>query len=280
MGRMRKTDRTISAREFNRHVEAADYVLNHLLGGNPTPRTKPRGETNWVTIKNSSGANRRQGEILEFTGLALTDLTSRQLMLTGGSPTLANAFGVLNSPVANNEISPDCQVSGGCVGLVNVTDANHGYAVVQSATYVLQSADTGTVRIMWKPSGTGEKTCALLIGVPAPFEVFRGITNASISKGATNGSVSRYKSGTNSDTGIDDTVTNDWANLASGIKVAYVRLGSVYYILNSEKTYQSVTLDQRIKADNSAIEKSSITLYGDFDGAAAWSDDYAATECP
>jgi hypothetical protein len=48
---------------------------------------------------------------------------------------------------------------------VNVTDANHGYATPASGEPVLQSAETGPIRILYKPAGTGEKTCAVLFAI-------------------------------------------------------------------------------------------------------------------
>src|SRR6185503_21078849 len=83
--------------EWNRHCDASDAVLGRGLQNRQNRISTP--DTNFVILKNSSGADRRQGEILEFTGLDLTDLTSRQKILTGGSPTLVNDFAVLNAPI-------------------------------------------------------------------------------------------------------------------------------------------------------------------------------------
>jgi hypothetical protein len=165
--KLKAGDRAISAAEWNRHVDAAEFVYRNLISNNGTPRRGAPADLNFVNVKNSSGADRRQGDILEFTGISgVTDLTARQIILDGGSPTLANGFGVLTSPIKNGDYAPDCQVSGACVAFVNVTDANHKFAKVASATYVLQSEIVGPVRILYKPSGTGEKTCAVrLTGV-------------------------------------------------------------------------------------------------------------------
>lgn len=165
-GKVKQGDTNLSAIEWNRHVDAAEFVLRNLAYGNGTPRRGTAGDVAFVSVKNASGADRRQGELLEFTGLALTDLASRHLILNGGSPTLANDFGILQSPVANNDFVPDCQIAGACVALVNVLDADDRYARAIVSNYVLQSVAIGPVRILWKPSGTGEKTCAVkLLGV-------------------------------------------------------------------------------------------------------------------
>src|SRR6478609_5098316 len=113
-----------SATEWNRHVDAAEFVLRNLAFENGTPRRGTPGDTNFVSVLNNSGADRLQGEILEFTDIAtgLTDLTARHLILKGGSPSLANAFGVLNSPIKSNDLAPDCQITGACIAQVNITD--------------------------------------------------------------------------------------------------------------------------------------------------------------
>ena len=153
----------ISAAEFNRHGQAADIVLGKALG-KPGAPLRLEYDTNRITVKNSSGADRRRGEILEFTGSPLTDFSSGELWLTGGSPTLANGFGVLLNPIPNNKFgNKDCQVAGVCAALVNVTDATHKFAKVTASTYVLQSTASGAVRILHKPSGTGEKLCTVLL---------------------------------------------------------------------------------------------------------------------
>lgn len=112
-------------------------------------------------VKNTSGATRNHGEVLEFSGSPITDFTS-QPIVTGVSPTLVNGFGVLLEPIENNDFGP-CVIKGGCIAEVNVSDADHRYAKVDSATYVLQSAAIGPARILAKPSGTGQKTCFILM---------------------------------------------------------------------------------------------------------------------
>ena len=65
-------DSTISASEFNRHVDAANIVLGQQQLGTPATPLRLEYDTNRITVKNDSGADRRRGEILEFTGSPLT----------------------------------------------------------------------------------------------------------------------------------------------------------------------------------------------------------------
>lgn len=216
------------AAEFNRHVDASDYVHSRFLMGDGRPRQPAARDTSYVAVKNASGADRRQGEILEFTGLELTDLTHRQAMLTGNSPTLANGFGVLQSPLASNDFTPDCQVAGVTVALVNVTDTAHRYAQATASTYVLQSALFGPARILWKPSGTGEKTCAVILWPFDATRAFVGKADAAIALNATNGTVSEWDAGFAADLGNDFTGCHNYtADIASGDKVSGVVIGGI-----------------------------------------------------
>lgn len=73
------------------------------------------------------------------------------------------------------------------------------------------------------------------VGSPStnPIEFHRGVTDAAISKGAS-GTVSRYTDGTSSDSGTNDTVTNDFADVAISKKVAYIKSGGTFYMISAE----------------------------------------------
>jgi len=177
-GKIKPGDPGISATEFNRHVDASDYVLGNLIQGSPSGGAPIARDVSFVTVKNVSGADRRKGEILEFTDLddGLTDLEAEELMLKGGSPTLANAFAILREPIADAGRSARAQIAGSCVGLVNVTSSSHRYAGPKSGSYVLESRGSGPLRILWKPGGTGEKTCGLAFA-PAAAWYFAVLTS-------------------------------------------------------------------------------------------------------
>jgi hypothetical protein len=160
-------DGTISAGEFNRHVDAADLVLGRQQLGTPSPPLRLDYDTNLVTVKNVTGANRRRGEIVELTNSPLPDFSSGQLWANAVAITSSGHFGVLLNPLAANAIgNRDCQVGGICTALVNVTSSTHNAARSSAGSHVLQSAASGSVRIIQKPVGTGEKTCLVQLNVP------------------------------------------------------------------------------------------------------------------
>ena len=164
----------ITADFLNRLEHSAGIVQAQELGG-PTPPLRLQYDSNLVTVKNSSGADRRRGEIVGFTGAS--PLTNpAEPWLTGGSPLVGKMFGVLLNPIRSNAFgNRDCQIDGGCFALVTINDTNHTFAYPKSGTYVLESAPVGPVRILYKPSGTGEKTCFVQLNTPMPMHALASL---------------------------------------------------------------------------------------------------------
>lgn len=143
---------------------ANEYALRQL--GTPGSQSSQPIASDVVKIQNSTGGQIRRGEVLEISGFLLTNLVRESLWFDGGTPDGTRPFVVALQDIPSGAIDR-AQVVGVCVALVNVTDAGHGYAVVEDGELVAQSAESGPIRILYKPSGTGEKTCAVLIGVSA-----------------------------------------------------------------------------------------------------------------
>jgi hypothetical protein len=97
---------------------------------------------------------------------------------------------------------------------------NRGSATVSSGDWVLVVLNGGNPYLLIHPS-TGT------------IEFHRGVTDAAINKGAS-GTVSRYTAGTTTDSGTNDTVNNDFANVAISKKVAYIKSGANYYMIAAE----------------------------------------------
>ena len=141
---------------------ANEYAQRQL--GEPRPTASTPIQTDIIKIKNSSGVQVRLGEVLELSGFLLTGVVRESLWFDGDTPDGTRPFAIALQDIPGDSIDV-AQVSGACVALVNVTDAGHEYAEVASGEPVLQSAATGPVRILYKPTGTGEKTCAVLFVV-------------------------------------------------------------------------------------------------------------------
>lgn len=160
MAKANKTDSYIPWQQWQRHDDAAEAYHRTLARGDAGGLVQPSRDSNIVQVQNNSGADRAKGHVLEFTGyyLAEAKMATGYGWLVGGSPSLANDFGILLQPIKSGKLG-DCQLAGSCYALVNVNDADDRYARVTASTYVLQSAAVGPVRIVHKPSGTGEKGC-------------------------------------------------------------------------------------------------------------------------
>jgi hypothetical protein len=126
----------------------------------PSPNPIRPRETDMIKVKNTSGAVRRLGEILRISGKAIETVTDENKWLLGVEPTDDGYFGILKEPAASNSLA-SLQVSGCCMALVNVTDADHTRATSADSDYVLQSGDDGPIEILFAPDGTGEKTCVV-----------------------------------------------------------------------------------------------------------------------
>jgi hypothetical protein len=91
---------------------------------------------------------------------AIETVTDENKWLLGVEPTTDGYFGILKEP-ADSNIVASLQVSGCCMALVNVTDADHKRATSADTDYVLQSGSNGPIEILFAPDGTGEKTCVV-----------------------------------------------------------------------------------------------------------------------
>lgn len=150
--------------QWQRHDEAAEAYFRTKARGDSRPVRNTGGDSNFVKVLNNSGADRRKGEILGLASYLLDSdqLDQDMLWLDGGPPIASPGFGVLRRAIPSDDID-DAQVSGTCMALVNVLDSSHHFAKVVSG-YVLESATSGPVGIIYKP-GTGEQKCIVVLPV-------------------------------------------------------------------------------------------------------------------
>jgi hypothetical protein len=151
---------------WNGMVDAgAAYRAGRLSIGDPGP-TRPR-ETDIIRLRNSSGSDRAKGHILWIDGKAITDLDEESIWLVGKTPTADGYFAILKEPIANAGLGR-AQVSGACLAKVNVLNTGHTRAKATAGSFVLDSADSGPLEIVYAPSGTGELECVVRFGNDVP----------------------------------------------------------------------------------------------------------------
>jgi len=204
--------------EHNSQLEASEhYQRRERLSVGGDLRFVQR-LTDIIEVKNSTGANLRRGEVVEV-GAALVSAANLKenllfdCALAGNPPAMDSVFAICKEPIPIDQIGT-AHVSGACWALVDINHESHPRAKPANGDAVLQSAPAGPWRILYQPSGTGEKECVLLYtGGPGPCYVGKtdgsGITAVS---GDTPGSgtVTLYKKGTTtlSSLAFTDTIYN------------------------------------------------------------------------
>ena len=116
-----------------------------------------------LRVKNTTGSTLSAGAVLELTTSVATP-TRYAIVLNG----IARAgvdppCAVLLDDAANNEIV-DATTSGVCVANVDIVDADNTHARVVPGDTQLKGDFGGYARILYKPSGTGVKTCVVNLG--------------------------------------------------------------------------------------------------------------------
>lgn len=154
-----------SAMFHNDLVDLVNARLRSQLGKGEQPQHNPRNY-NKVKVKNSTGGDLRRGEVVEFTDFLLTELEQDYLWFEGSEPDLTKCgWGVTLKPIPSTEID-EVLCIGVCIAYVNILDEDHQYANRAAGELVLQSAATGPVKILHKPTGgtpPEERECVVQI---------------------------------------------------------------------------------------------------------------------
>lgn len=197
-----KTGDVLTAGHWNRHEEVAEWYFTHVAGGAARGGAPSFTDGTKIRLKNSSGADRRRGEILQVGDYLLGQADRKLLYFDSDEHDGTDApFAVLLEPIRDGQIGL-AQIAGVCPALVNVTHASQGYARPAASNDVLQGGALGQVRILHKPSGTGEKECLVLLG-DGRFEALGESDEAIAGSGASAGTVN-ILDGALADTGIDE----------------------------------------------------------------------------
>lgn len=217
---------------WNNMVDAGRAFADGQLSSGTPAATRARA-TDLLHMKNSSGAMRRKGEILKIDGKVITTLTAENIWLDGVEPTDDCRFGILKNPASDAEIVAS-QVSGVCMALVDVADADHTFAYAADGEYVLQSGDSGPLEILHS-DGTGEQEC--VVRFVGPGRMLVGKADADITKGDL-GTISIWaETGsplTEYDTGNDKSARARLGDVTSGSWVYIHHFTGGWEIVNAE----------------------------------------------
>ena len=187
---------SMKAEEFNSFGRAADLMQAIQAGMNPGASAGlALDRQSCVLVKNTAGLLVPRFGVLVADGPIFSPSDNElefinRAALKGAypdAPAGARAVLVAQEPIADDRIGR-CVISGMSVATINVTDADHEFADLTSGSLMLASAETGPMRVVWKPSGTGEKICLVLVNqsaAPAAKRIRVKITTPVAISGAT-----------------------------------------------------------------------------------------------
>lgn len=152
----------ISAREYNRHVDVADwYERTQRLGGGGNAAASGLDGT-LARVKNSTGSDIRQYDPVGLGAPAVT-LSDGYMIFAAATPSAASGvWGVAIDPIPNGEMGR-VKLAGTAPAYVTIGDTSHQWANV-SGSATLESVAAGGAEIVYQPGSTGEQLCCIRIG--------------------------------------------------------------------------------------------------------------------
>ena len=117
-----------------------------------------------MKVRNSTSGSLGAGAVVELSGTPMGELSRRNLVFDGVARTGVDPFcAVLINPLDQLEIGP-AVIAGAVMAPVNIIDADNTHARVLPGSTQLRGDFGGWARIIYKPSGTGVKTCVVQVG--------------------------------------------------------------------------------------------------------------------
>ena len=203
----------------------------------PADRSAPFFRKGWVRVQNGSGEEIPPHAVMRISS---GDIVDGEMVIVVGKPDTADLGKkhLVNGPF-----------------LIGIDPTDEGYATFLTDGGPVMVSGSPSTGDEWGPvdgqwhiatggsgfhiiggSGTSAGNSIILAQQDkseGSFEFHRGVTDGAITKG-TSGTVSRYTEGTTSDSGTNDTVQNEIANIGSGKVIYYVKSGSNYYAITGE----------------------------------------------
>ena len=142
-----------------------DYQQRRQLGS-PGQLVTLQNDPTIVYVSNDTGADRLAGEVLEVSTYLLTRAVDEaNLWFSGVLRTGNGPCGLLLNALPDGKIGP-MRIAGVSLAAVDVLDENHTHAYAKSNDTNPQSNFGGPFEILFKPSGTGLKTCVVRFVAP------------------------------------------------------------------------------------------------------------------
>ena len=154
------------AQTWNSFIDAAVYVKGKQtdLASQALKRDTKSGV---VLVRNSTDDDLVQFEVISLGDLIITPEDNEQEFRSNLpvfeliKDELSNPFGILQKPLKKDEVG-SAMLSGVTPVKLNLLSETHEFAELDDNG--LKSTDSGSVRILWKESGTGDKWAVILLG--------------------------------------------------------------------------------------------------------------------
>lgn len=153
----------ISAGDYNDAVDAGQwFAQQQALGRGGLPLSVAVNPC-VVRVRNDSGGDLTAGSVVEI-GAATVTIQRQYLWFSAAARSGNDPFcGVLLESIPDGKYG-DCQISGVCMADIDVVDTDNTHARVVPGSTQLKGDFGGWARIVYKPSGTGVKSCVVLLG--------------------------------------------------------------------------------------------------------------------
>jgi hypothetical protein len=159
----------IPASTYNAFIDAAQAVKDK---SNFLSSTNKNSDSRKVIVQNNSGGNLDKFEILGISAPYVTPTDNEtdfqnRITIVGVTPDIDDHKGkfiVLQEPIPNGKIGRGI-LSGETIVQIDVDDEAHEFAeITDGESGYLTSTDSGSARILWKESGTGQVWAYVRIG--------------------------------------------------------------------------------------------------------------------
>jgi hypothetical protein len=175
------------ARTWNSFIDAAVYVRQRQSDLSvKTPRKDTKSGV--VLVRNSTDDDLGQFTVVSLGDLIITP-TDNEQDFRNNVPVfelirdeLSDPFGILQRPLKKDEVG-SAMLSGVTPVKLNLLSETHEFAELDENG--LKSTDSGSVRILWKQSGTGDKWAVILLGASGTWNTYNGYFAASNSSNDT-----------------------------------------------------------------------------------------------
>jgi hypothetical protein len=161
----------LSAREFNRHVEAADaWHRSQALG--PRRFSIAEGSIPTDVVKVKLAATLPRGSVIELGDRLVDELDPHYLWYdwVPSGPNPEHFWAITRQQITEDTIG-EAQVAGVCIARVDVLDMEHRFARVVQGENVLQSAGSGPCRLVQLAEEEGEQELVVQIRYEPRVEI-------------------------------------------------------------------------------------------------------------